>query len=195
MKTLYLELFSTLLAFTIIGLQSQQKTLAWPLNIIKKSLSLLVFYNKALYIKCLVDGMLILKSCYGWKKWQGNKTKVKGQISVLKSNQFIAILIACSLAGYIIGHLYSTYTSASLPYFDALHATLVLATYILLARKKLQAWIIWILANIIYLPVCWHKATYLFLIKYTLYISMACYSYYKWRNEYLIQKKQSSAIG
>lgn len=190
MKTFYLELFSTLLAFTVIGLQSQQKTLAWPLNIIKKCLSLFVFYNKALYIKCVIDSALILKSCYGWQKWQGNKTKIKGQVSILDTHQFIAILIASSTIGCIVGYLYSTYTTTSLPYLDALHATLVLAAYILLARKKLQAWIIWILANIIYLPVCWQKATYLFLLKYTLYIGMACYAYYKWRNKYLMQTKQ-----
>jgi len=55
MTTFYLELLSTLLAFTVIGLQSQQKTLAWPLNIIKKSLGLIVFYNKASLIYQVLD--------------------------------------------------------------------------------------------------------------------------------------------
>lgn len=183
MYLLVAELVSTLLAFIIVVLHTYEKNLAWPLNLLKKLLSMIVFYSKGLYIKCLVDSVLMLNSYYGWNKWRSKGSITKGSIQRLELYHFVRVVVSCVITGVTVGYLYKTYTHCSLPYWDALHAVFVVATYILLAQKKPEAWIFWIFANMIYLPVCWHKGTYLFFIKYILYTSMACYAYYKWSRQ------------
>lgn len=186
MNAFYLELFSTLLASIVVFLNTRQKALTWPLNIIKKILSFLVYYSKGLFIKCTLDILLIGKSCYGWHQWK-HKRPNSSQVSTIPPYILITSIPACILSSLALGWLYATYTTCSLPYIDALHAVLVLIAYTLLVHKKLEAWPIWIIANTIYLPVCYHKATYLFMIKYTTYIGMSFYGYYKWRKLYLAQ--------
>ncbi len=102
------------------------------------------------------------------------------QVSTISPLTLVVGLLICITSSLVLGFIYATYTpSCSLPYIDVLHAVLSTHTYILLAQKKLEAWPIWIIANIIYLPVCWHKAPYL-------------YGYFRWKKLYLAKKSNST---
>jgi len=193
-----LELLSVSLALTVILLNAQQKSIGWLLNLLKKGFSFFVFYQKTLYIKCTLDILLGFKSLYGWYQWK-HKDRLKDtekSITTTRLPVLIGIGITCILGGLLLGKLYNTYTHCSFPYVDGLHAALVLATYSLMAQKKLEAWPIWMVANSLYIPVCWYKGMYLFTFKYVAYLVAACYGYMKWhrleKGGFCYQKKMIS---
>ena len=53
---------STLLAFLVVILTTHQKSYAWVLNIVKKLMNLCIYYYRGLYLKVILDLILIVKS-------------------------------------------------------------------------------------------------------------------------------------
>ncbi|MEM7174261.1 MAG: nicotinamide riboside transporter PnuC, partial [Bacteroidota bacterium] len=113
------------------------------------------------------------------------------KVSRLSGYDFVCIFLSSILLSFGVGYLYSVYTTGKLPYLDAFHAVLILVTYVLLARKKVEAWLFSICANLIYVFVCLQTTLGELFLKYMLYIILSCYGYYKWRNEYLTIENQS----
>ena len=55
----------------------------------------------------------------------------------------------------------------------------------LLTRKRLENWLLWILVDLIYVPVLWYKELYPTGLLYALYLGLAAYGYWQWRRDML----------
>ncbi len=81
----------------------------------------------------------------------------------------------------ISGYLHSQYLRASLPYLDAgLTAISLIATW-MTARKYLENWLLWIVANICYVGMYVYKGLYGTSVLYVLLIVLAVKGFVDWR--------------
>jgi nicotinamide mononucleotide transporter len=89
------------------------------------------------------------------------------------------LLVAVYTAGF--GYYLRHYTDASLPYWDSFTTGGSLVAQYLLMRKRLENWLLWILVDIIYVPILWYKQLYPTSGLYALYLALAVYGYIEWR--------------
>ena len=72
------------------------------------------------------------------------------------------------------------YAGGSSSFFDALTTSISLGAQWLLNRKRLENWILWIIADVIYVPLYLYKALYLTSILYAVFLAMAAMGLLQW---------------
>ena len=178
-----------LLAVITISLDTREKILARPLSIISTILSLFVYYPAGLYAKCLKSMVNICVHSYGWYQWlHRGERQAPLQVSTTRSLTLVCVLLLGGLSTIVLGGLLHRYSSADLPYWDSLHTVLALTAQWMLVRKKLESWILWVAADVLYSVVLYYKGLYVFSGLYVVYIFLASHGYRTWRRSYLRQK-------
>lgn len=182
----YIQIFGVFLALITIWLDTQEKVLARPLTLLGTVLSFFVYYAAGLYAKCLHNVANFLLNIYGWYQWlYGGKGKTSLQISRATPFTLWAMLLLGGVGTLVVGALLKRYTNAALVYWDSAHTMICLIAQWLLARKKIENWIVWLVADILYTPICYYKGLYLFSMLHGLYTILAIKGYFYWRKSYL----------
>ena len=174
-----------MLGVAVVLLEAKEKILTWPLTIIKAALGLLVYYERGLYAKCFLNIIYFSLSLYGWYWWlYGNKRKTPLKVSTTSKRTLWVLLLVGVLFTFVLRSILDRFTHADLAYRDSLHTALCLIALYMTARKKLESWIVWVIADSLYTVVCYHKELYWFGGLHAFYIILGIYGYYTWRQAY-----------
>ena len=180
-----LQIFGVVLAITIITLDTRENVLARPLSLIGTTMSFFVYYPAGLYAKCILNCIYIVLNIYGWYQWlYGGKNKTPLQVSETVPGLLVTLVAGGLLVTWGLGKLLTLYSNAALPYWDSLHTVMCLVAQWMLVRKKLETWILWTIADILYTVVCYYKGLYLFSGLHAFYIILAINGYRTWHQSY-----------
>ena len=102
---------------------------------------------------------------------------------LIKRRELIYSIIAIIIFTYILGSVLK-YTTASYPYIDSFCTACSLVAQVLLARKVLENWLIWIFVDVIYVGVYIFKALDLTAIMYAIYVAIALMGYLDWKKDF-----------
>jgi nicotinamide mononucleotide transporter len=68
-------------------------------------------------------------------------------------------------------------------FLDSITTALSLTGMLLLARRKLENWIYWIIADIIYIPLYMYKELYPTSLQFFIFLILAILGYRNWKKE------------
>ena len=147
-----LELISFILSIVTVALNIRQLHWAWFFSILSSGLYAMVFWDARLYGDMGLQFAFILTSIWGWYLWLwgGRDHDHKGlSISRLTMKERVA-----SLFGWIIGFaglawFLKTYTDTDVPFADGFLTAGSLLGQVLLSRKKLENWLVWIVVDLL----------------------------------------------
>lgn len=91
---------------------------------------------------------------------------------------------------YILGTFLKWYTDASVPYWDALATSMAFTAQYLVARKKIENWMLWMDVNLLYIGIYIYKELYLYAVLFAVYFVMALVGHFNWKKE--MKLKQSN---
>ena len=74
-------------------------------------------------------------------------------------------------------------TDSDVVFLDSITTALSLTGMLLLARRKLENWIYWIIADIIYIPLYIHKELYPTSLQFFIFLFLAILGYRNWKKE------------
>jgi nicotinamide mononucleotide transporter len=184
----YYQIFGIILAITTIALDTREKVLARPLSLIGTVMALFVYYPTGLYAKCLQNMVNICLHSYGWYQWlYGGKHKNPLQVSKTPPLTLMRMLLASVFATVVLGSFLHRLSHADLPYWDSLHTVICITAQWMLIRKKLECWILWLVADVLYTVVLYYKGLYLFSGLHVFYAFLAINGYRTWYRAYLRQ--------
>ena len=89
-------------------------------------------------------------------------------------------LFAAFLFGGIIGYLLDTYSDSIVPYWDGITTALFFVAMILMAQKKIEHWIFWIMGNAICIPLFFSKGLCLSSFQYCIFTILAFAGFISW---------------
>ena len=92
----------------------------------------------------------------------------------------ILLLVFITLS-FTMGFLFDTYTDADVPYFDASATAMSFIAQYLIARKKIENWLIWMVVNVVYVGIYAYKELYLYAALFTIYLLLAIKGYWSWK--------------
>ncbi len=151
---LQLEILGFVTTLWCIYLTIKENIIAWPVGIISNVVFFLIFYQNHLYGETTLQFIFILQSIYGWVSW-GNKKDV-AVIHEISFNKF-----AFHIIQIVFFTLFFSYSSNSLGFLDMFTSVgSVFATYYLV-KKIFQAWILWILIDILLIILFLTKGLYI----------------------------------
>ncbi|MCD8742430.1 nicotinamide riboside transporter PnuC [Mucilaginibacter roseus] len=188
------EVIAVLTGLGCVYLAARNSILNWPLAIISVSIYLYIFYEANLFADMGLQVYFLAMNIYGWYYWL-RKPDGTGlaPVAVITKKQ-TAIAVASVTGVTIILGSGLKYTSASFPYLDSFCAACSVVAQILMARRVVQNWLLWVFVDVIYVGIYYFKDLHLTAVMYAVYIIMAAMGYIEWRRQYLKQQ-QSKANG
>jgi nicotinamide mononucleotide transporter len=177
-----LEWIAVLTGFACVWLAARESLWNFPVALVSCALYIVVYYRAGLYSDSLLQIMFIGLSVYGWYEWlYGGRSKTELPVSRTRRWEWAAC--AAFVAAFTLGFGYylSTRTDAALPHWDSFTTAGSLAAQFLLMRKRLENWWLWIVVDLIYVPILWYKQLYPTSVLYALYLGLAVYGYWEWR--------------
>ncbi len=176
-----LEVVATLSGIGCVYLQTRERIEAWPLGILSVLISSFIFFHSRLYSDLLLHIIYVFLNVYGWYNWSSRQREsIPAQILVFNyKNMFLAgtaVITLCIILGYTMGR----FTNADLYYLDAFTTSGSLVAQYLLARKVIQNWLLWIVVDVVAIPLYIYKGLYFFALLFFIYLVLCAYGYYQW---------------
>jgi nicotinamide mononucleotide transporter len=180
----YVEIIASLLGIIGVWLTAKQIIWCWPVGLFNVILSIYVFFFTKLYADVVLQLFYLVMTLYGWYNWlYGGENKSVLKVSRIRRKEMLILLFISVIFIVITGYLFSHYTDAALPYWDAAVAVWgVIGTYVQ-AKKFIENWIIWILNDLLCTGIYFYKHLYAFTVLYFIFVLLAVYGYSEWKKD------------
>ncbi|MCB2407180.1 nicotinamide riboside transporter PnuC [Hymenobacter lucidus] len=177
-----LEWVAVITGFACVWLAARESLWNFPVAIISCGLYIVVYYRSQLYSDSMLQGFFILMSLYGWYEWLYGGARHTALV-VTRTRRWEWLAVAVGIAAFTAGFGYylQQHTDAALPHWDSFTTAGSMAAQYLLTRKRLENWLLWIVVDIIYVPILWYKELYPTSALYAVYLGLAVYGYFEWR--------------
>ncbi len=187
------ELIGALLGLAMVGCNILQIHWGWPLAFASSVLYCGVFAGSKLFGDAALQVFFAVAALWGWLQWLRG---VRPDGSDLRVQQLgaagLGAAIAASLALWLIfGSFLSHFTATDVPWWDGFTTALSVVATVLLARKYIENWPIWILVNLVSMSLFAYKGLWLTFVLYGLFACMAGVGWRAWRSVFLAPRQSS----
>ena len=187
-----LEIIAVLFGVASVWYAKKENIKVYPTGIISTAIYVYICYKYVLYGDLLINIYYTLMSIYGWYMWA--KTTQGQQIEIARStlNDWIkAFGIFFGTAIFVVlVYLYFNRFDRLTDYFDTFTTGIFFAAMWLMANKKIEHWLLWILGNIVSIPLYFIKGLGFSGLQFTVFLVLAILGYKEWK-VYLNKKHQT----
>lgn len=172
-------------AFGIIGvfMTLKENILCFPTGLINVGVSCVLFYEQHLFADTLQQLVYIPILIYGWYKWKFKTATEKTLISSLTRKEIWNYSAITLVFAGTLGYILRNHSSASLPWIDSAATSASFLAQFLIARKKIENWIIWIAVNMLYIGIYLYKDLPLYALLFSVYLALALSGYATWKKQ------------
>ena len=184
LSTSLLEIISFILAVITVVLNIRQVHWAWLFSILSSLTYAFVFFDALLYGDTGLQVVFVAVSMWGWYQWlYGGEQHTELTVSRSTSIGW-AFGIAGWLAAFVLLALFlDHYTNTDVPYIDGFLTAGSLLGQLLLSRKKVENWLVWIVVNTLYIGLYLQKGLVLTAVLYAIFIVLAVIGLVTWYRE------------
>lgn len=180
-----IEVVAVLLGICNITLLIRRSIWNYPFGIVMVILYMRIFFDEKLYADAGLQVFFLVVQIYGWAHWL-KRRDAAGHVIVrrITRNQALGYAASGVIGVAVMGTLLSRYTDAALPYWDSTIAVFSVIAQILLARRRLENWLVWVGVDVIAIGVYWAKGLYPTSALYAFFLVLATVGYFAWRRAY-----------
>ncbi len=190
-NTSWLERFSVLCGIIQVLLSKNNKVSNYLFGILGIISGMYVLFGAKLYADIALNMYYLVMSIYGWWYWKTNKVANEQPITSCTPKDW-SIVLAIVFGGFFILYFsLITFTDSDVPIWDAWVSATAWAGMWLLARRKIENWILLNISNAFAIPLLIHKDLYLFAALTTFLFTVAIFGYIKWAK---IMKHEAKTI-
>lgn len=182
--TTLLEWAAVITGFLCIYLAAKESIWNWPVSIISVVAYGLLFFREAMYGDMTLQIYFLFTAVYGWYFWIRKKVEQHRPISRLTAKQWFLAILFIPLLSILLGWFMDRFTNSNVPYADGFCTAISFTAQFLLTRKILENWLLWVFANICYVPLFIYKNLNLSALLYLVLIIIAFNGYLNWRKTY-----------
>ncbi len=199
----YIEFFGTLFNIWCVYLVTRKNIWTWPVGIIAVFLFGFLFYQIRLYADLFEQFYYLVTGFWGWYAWSKTRkphndkqAEVVVRTNTLRTNLawLFGIVVFTAIGTWIMSNIHIWIPSlfpepASLPLLDVFTTVMSFAAQLLLIRKRLENWALWILVDVIGIGLYWHKAVPFVALLYAIFLVLATKGLFGWYNTLKTQEK------
>lgn len=182
----WLEVSGVVTGFICVYLNAREHIWGWPMGIISCFLYIFIMYQAQFYADMWLQVIYVFLNAYGWHQWlYGGADKQQLRVTHITRKETIILLPAGVILTGAAFYYFSTQTDAAQPFWDSFNTAFSLVAIYLQAQKRLESWIIWIIVDIIYIPLFYFRGLYPTAGLYLAYLALATAGYFLWRRSML----------
>ncbi|MCH3881737.1 MULTISPECIES: nicotinamide riboside transporter PnuC [Tenacibaculum] len=187
-----LEIIAVIFGFLSVWFSKQNKIWVFPTGMISTAIFVYLLLKWELLGDMMINGYYFIMSVYGWYIWTRTKNgEVVNPISTttLKEKKIsIAIFLATLVFVYIVYKTFDKWTSW-VAYADTITTAIFFVGMWLMAKRKIENWLFWIIGNIISVPLYFYKGFTFTSFQYFGFTFIAIFGYIAWKKN--LDKNQS----
>lgn len=182
-QTYWLQWLGFLMGVSEVMLARANKIALYPTGIAASAISIYLLWKVGLYGECLLSFYYIVMSIYGWWYWIKKKNVPAVKISYSTKKEWM--IVSCIVVfGYLLLYFLLTHlTPSTVPHWDAWVTTTAWAGMWLLARRKIENWVLLNISNAFAIPLLFNKALPLYALLTIFLFIVAVQGYYSWRKK------------
>lgn len=124
----------------------------WPIGLANNVFFFGLFFQSRLFADMGLQVVYFGLGVYGWWNWQfGGRDRTELKISRTTRTEWLVLLGSIPLTTWGLRELLIHLNGAA-PFWDAFTTVLCLAAQYLLGRKRFENWVLWMAADVIYIP-------------------------------------------
>ena len=181
---IYLELFAVIMNITSVVYAKQNNILVYPTGLIGTGISVYILLNFSLLGDTIINAYFFSMSIYGWYFWSRKKDEVFiNQVSTINRNEikYLFILAISSLIFIYFVYDYFDKWNNWTAYVDNITTAIFFVAMWLMARRKIESWIFWIIGDLITVPLYFYKGLTISSIQYIIFLILAVLGYISWK--------------
>ncbi|WP_242525352.1 nicotinamide riboside transporter PnuC [Lysobacter changpingensis] len=171
------------MATVSILLAGRNSVHTWWTGIVGCALFAMVFWGARLYADVLLQGFFIVTSVIGWYSWTGSTGKDDLPIRRTPQSMLVWMATAAWVAAGAYGWVLHRYTDAYAPFADSAVLAASVLAQLLLMRRRIETWPVWLLVNTIAVPLYASRGLTLTAVLYTVYWINAWLAWRHWTNQ------------
>jgi nicotinamide mononucleotide transporter len=178
----------TAIFFGLLSVWFAKKDNIWvfPTGIINTAIYVYLLWKWSLLGDMMINFYYVMMSIYGWYHWTRKKDDVtqfpisRMTLSEKKGSIIIFLLtILFVVAVYTFFDKFTHWTS----YIDTLVTGIFFVGMWLMAKRKIENWILWIIGDIISIPMYFFKGYSFTSLQYFIFTIIAIYGYIEWKKK------------
>ena len=179
-----LELFAVTMNIFSVIYAKRNSILVYPTGLIGTGIFVYILYNFSLLGDMIINFYFVLMSIYGWYYWAQKKDgQTLNNISRTSIKEYYFILtlgITSLLSIYLVYNFYDKWDSWT-AYLDTITTAIFFVAMYLMARRKVESWIFWIIGDLITIPLYFYKGLTISSIQYLIFLILAILGYISWK--------------
>lgn len=179
--TSLLEWLAVLLGVAEVLLARANKVALYPTGIAATLISIYLLLNAHLFAESALNVYYVVMSIYGWYHWIKKRNEPPVKVSFATRQEWIITLLISFVGWGLLYILLVKYTPSTVPIMDAWVSSTAWAGMWLLARRKVENWVLLNISNLFAIPLLFHKHLVMFSVLTLILFIVAIFGYLDWR--------------
>jgi nicotinamide mononucleotide transporter len=180
--TSWLEVVGFVLSVWMVACNMRVNPLGWPLAIASSLLYGLLFLHSRLYGEASLQLFFVVVAGWGWWQWLRGHGTGGGELVVhrLGARQRAGAVLLTLGSWPLLALALARYTSSDVPWLDALPTVASVGGQLLLGRKLIENWPVWLAVNLVSMALFGVKALWLTVALYALFAVLSVAGWRAW---------------
>ena len=181
-----LEIIAVVLGLLSVWCSKKNSVWVYPTGMISTSIYVYLLLNIGLIGDMLINGYYFFMSIYGWYYWTRSLNGLDIN-SISKMNKYeygISILLfICAIIFVFVVYFNFNMWNSTIAYIDTITTAIFFVGMWLMARRKIENWLFWIIGDIISIPLYLFKGLAMTSFQYLVFTFIALAGYIAWKKE------------
>jgi len=180
----WLEAIAVIFGLLSVWFAKKENILVYPTGIISVLIYVYICLIVKLYADMSINAFYFIMSIYGWVKWSRKKEGQPSRLITYASRmEWLFSFVGLVLFFILLVFILKNYTDSTVPVWDALTTAIFIIGMWLMALKKIENWLFWIVGDLISIPLYASKGLILTSFQFTVFLALAIAGYLEWRKK------------
>lgn len=179
-----LEITAVFFGLLSVWFAKKNNILVFPTGLINTSIYVYLLWKWSLLGDMMINAYYFAMSIYGWYHWTRSKEGVVeypiARMSHKEKKTAVLLFIASTLFVTVVYLFFNKFTSW-MSYLDTFITGVFFVGMWLMAKRKIENWILWIIGDVLSIPLYFAKGYTFTSLQYILFTLIAVYGYFEWK--------------
>jgi nicotinamide mononucleotide transporter len=193
-ETTFWEWASVVFSVAEVLLAKVNNIWLYPTGIAGTFIGIYVLLIAGLYAESALNVYYLVMSVYGWVYWIKKRDEPPVKITWTTKSEWIVTLLIVFAGWAVLYVLLKNFTTSTVPLWDSWVSSTAWAGMWLLARRKLENWILLNISNLFAIPLLCYKRLILFSVLTLFLFIVAFFGFFDWLAIYKKGKQEAASL-
>ncbi|MDI9310910.1 MAG: nicotinamide riboside transporter PnuC [Limnohabitans sp.] len=193
---IWLESIAFIFGILSVWYAKKESFLVFPTGIIATAITVYVMYQAKYLADMSINIYYTIMSVYGWYKWTNFTATKEDDLQISRTNSKeksigLGMFLVTGIICYVIYNVFGVEIQKS-NWVDIFTTSIFFSAMWFMALKKIENWTLWIIGDLLVIPIFWFRELYIFALQYIIFTILAVLAYLEWKK--ILDKNQQTSL-